>query len=160
LRKIAPAIKAEGVTRLAVFGSRARGDARPDSDLDILVDTVPRGISPAFDLFKVMHLIEDATGVQTQISMRDLLKPRITERIADDLVGVLTTSLQPAFSLPGTPSIAPRDAYGLLFAAVSGNDDVLGGAARHIGVFGRRIAMGPIPGNIIFIGVMNVARWW
>jgi predicted nucleotidyltransferase len=62
-----------------------RGDARPDSDLDILIDTVPRGISPAFDLFKVMYLIDDATA---QISMRDLLKPRITERIADDLVEV------------------------------------------------------------------------
>jgi len=89
LREIAPAIKAEGVTRLAVFGSRARGDARPDSDLDILVETVPRnGNSPAFDLFKVMHLIEDATGLTTQISMHDLLKPRIKERIADDLVEV------------------------------------------------------------------------
>jgi predicted nucleotidyltransferase len=87
LREIAPAIKAEGVTRLALFGSRARGDARPDSDLDILVDT-PRGATPAFDLFKVMHLIEDATGLQTQISMRDLLKPRMTERIADDLIEV------------------------------------------------------------------------
>src|ERR1700738_4081501 len=86
LREIAPALKAEGVTRLAVFGSRARGDARPDSDLDVLIDTVARGASPAFDLFKVMHLIEDATGIQTQISMRDLIKPRITERIADDLI--------------------------------------------------------------------------
>src|SRR5579863_10642522 len=86
LRGIAPAIKAEGVTKLAVFGSRARGDARPDSDLDILVDTVARGASPAFDLFKVMHLIEDATGLR--ISMRDLLKPRIAERIADDLTEV------------------------------------------------------------------------
>jgi uncharacterized protein len=88
LREIAPAIKAEGVTRLAVFGSRARRDARPDSDLDILIDTVTRGTSPVFDLFKVMHLIEDATGLQTQISMRDLLKPRVAERIADDLTEV------------------------------------------------------------------------
>ena len=65
LREIAPAIKAEGVTRLAIFGSRARGDARPDSDLDILIDTTPRGASPAFDFFKVLHLIEDATGTPT-----------------------------------------------------------------------------------------------
>ena len=88
LRGIAPAIKAVGVTKLAIFGSRARGDARPNSDLDILVDTVARGASPAFDLFKVMHLIEDATGLRTQISMRDLLKPRVAERIADDLTEV------------------------------------------------------------------------
>jgi predicted nucleotidyltransferase len=88
LREIAPAIKAEGVTKLAIFGSRARGDARPDSDLDILVDTTAGGASPAFDFFKVLHLIEDATGLQIQISMHDLLKPRITERIADDLIEV------------------------------------------------------------------------
>jgi predicted nucleotidyltransferase len=88
LRAIAPAIKAEGVTKLAIFGSRARGDARPDSDLDILIDTVPRRASPVFDLFKVIRLIEDATGLQAQISMRDLLKPRMAARIADDLTEV------------------------------------------------------------------------
>ena len=88
LRELAPALKAEGVTKLFLFGSRARGDARPDSDLDILVETTSRGASPPFDLFKVLHLIEDATGLQTQISMRDLLKPRMAERIADDLIEV------------------------------------------------------------------------
>jgi predicted nucleotidyltransferase len=88
LRELAPALKAQGVTRLAVFGSRARGDARPDSDLDILVDTTTRGETPPFDIFKVLHLIEDATGLQPQISIRELLKPRIVERIADDVIEV------------------------------------------------------------------------
>jgi predicted nucleotidyltransferase len=88
LREATPALKAEGVTRLALFGSRARGDARPGSDLDVLVDTTPRGASPPFEFFKALHIIEDATGLRAQITMRDLLKPRIVERIADDLVEV------------------------------------------------------------------------
>jgi predicted nucleotidyltransferase len=88
LRQIAPAIKAEGVTRLYLFGSRARGDARPGSDLDVLVETTSRGESPKFDYFKTLHLIEDNIGLQVQISMRDLLKPRVAERIADDLIEV------------------------------------------------------------------------
>ncbi|MBV8697172.1 MAG: nucleotidyltransferase domain-containing protein [Bradyrhizobium sp.] len=88
LREIAPAIKALGVTRLAIFGSRARGDARADSDLDILVDRTTRGERPSFDLFKVQHLIEDATEIPTQVTVRDLLKPRVAERIADDVIEV------------------------------------------------------------------------
>jgi len=88
LREIAPAIKAQGVTRLAVFGSRARGDARPDSDLDVLIEATSRGKVPPFDFFKVLHLIEDATGVPAQISMQEMLKPRMAERIADDLIEV------------------------------------------------------------------------
>ncbi len=31
-------IRAQGVTRLAVFGSMARNEARPDSDVDLSVD--------------------------------------------------------------------------------------------------------------------------
>src|SRR5215212_2314000 len=88
LRDIEPAIRAKGVTRLAIFGSRARGDARPDSDLDVLVDTKSHKETPPFDLFKVQHLIEDATGIHAQISLREMLKTRVTDRIADDVVQV------------------------------------------------------------------------
>jgi len=88
LHELAPALKAAGVRRLYIFGSRARGDARPDSDLDVLVETTSQGEAPRFDHFKVQHLIEDNTGLQVQLSIRALLKPRIAERIADDLVEV------------------------------------------------------------------------
>ena len=89
LREIAPAIRAEGVTRLAVFGSRARGDARPGSDLDVLLEHAPRPSGgPFFDLFKVMHMIEDTVGLRTHISTPDELTPRIGERMADDLIEV------------------------------------------------------------------------
>jgi predicted nucleotidyltransferase len=88
LRELAPALTAAGVTRLWIFGSRARGDARPDSDLDVLVETVPRGERLAFDHFKAAHLMEDMLGLRVQVSERSLLKQRIAERIADDLVEV------------------------------------------------------------------------
>ena len=88
LRDLAPELKAMGVTRLCLFGSRARGDARPDSDLDVLVDTASQDEDPTFGVFMVAHLIEDAIGIPSQLSIRRLLKPRIAERIADDLIEV------------------------------------------------------------------------
>jgi predicted nucleotidyltransferase len=89
LREIAPVIKAEGVTRLAIFGSRVRGDHRPDSDLDILIETFDRNLEARhFDLFKVMHLIEDAIGIWPHVMLPSELTPRIRERMADDLTEV------------------------------------------------------------------------
>ncbi len=89
LRALAPAIKAEGVTRLAVFGSRVRGDARPDSDLDILVEHKPRDNGGAsFNIFNVMNMIEDDIGVWPHVMTDGELTPRIRERMADDLIEV------------------------------------------------------------------------
>ena len=88
LRAIEPDIRAEGVRKLWIFGSRARGDARPDSDLDVLIELDPTSKFGWLNLTGVRLACQDATGLDFQVTIRSELKPRIAERIADDLVEV------------------------------------------------------------------------
>ena len=88
LRANAAAIKAEGVTKLAIFGSRTRGDAREDSDLDVLIDVDPNSKFSLLNLSGVALIVEDATGLPAQVSMRRSLDPHMAERIADDVIEV------------------------------------------------------------------------
>ena len=41
LRENETALRARGVSHAALFGSRARGDNRPDSDIDIMIEVDP-----------------------------------------------------------------------------------------------------------------------
>ena len=87
LKETAPALRAKGVTRLAIFGSRARGDAREDSDLDVLID-VDDAKFKGLDLVRVQDIVKQATGLETQAEMRRSIEPRFAKRIADDLIEV------------------------------------------------------------------------
>ena len=65
LKETAPTLRAEGVTRLANSGSRARGDAREDSDLDVLIEVDPN-IFAGLDIARVQHIIKQATGIDNR----------------------------------------------------------------------------------------------
>jgi len=88
IRQTAPALRAEGVSKLAIFGSRSRGDAGPDSDLDVLVEVDPAAPFSLLNLSGVALIVEAATGLQAQVTLKRSLDERMAERIADDVVEV------------------------------------------------------------------------
>ena len=88
LHAATPAIKAEGVTSLAVFGSRARRDEHANSDLDILIDIPPDQSFSILNLVGVEHIVRDATGLNAHATTRGSLDTDTSERIADDLIEV------------------------------------------------------------------------
>lgn len=75
-----------GVHNIRVFGSVARGEATPDSDLDLLVD-VDRGHG-YIDMAGFALGVEDRLGVFTQVATPKGLKLRIRDRVLHEAVAL------------------------------------------------------------------------
>ena len=77
--KITPILEKYGVTYAGVFGSVARGDARPDSDVDILVKI--RNPISIFVFFKMNDELEEILGrkvdLVTENSLIRYFKPYV-----------------------------------------------------------------------------------
>lgn len=73
-----------GARNVRVFGSAARGDAGPDSDLDILVDMEP-GRS-LLDLGGLLMDLRDLLGREVDVVTERGLKLRIRERVLKEAV--------------------------------------------------------------------------
>ena len=84
LREHMTEIRGHGVARLAVFGSVVRGDERPDSDIDILVE-----FEAPVSIFKFLDLkdyLETILGQPVDLVMRKALRPELRDRILTETV--------------------------------------------------------------------------
>ncbi|MBI4941939.1 MAG: helix-turn-helix domain-containing protein [Actinobacteria bacterium] len=84
-REAIKAVAAEqGITNLAVFGSVARGEEGPDSDVDLLVD-VPDDIG-MLGLGRAREALEQLLQAPVDLIFRRSLEPEVSEEITPDLV--------------------------------------------------------------------------
>jgi uncharacterized protein len=89
LRAHAAEIRAQGVVSLDIFGSRARGEARSDSDLDVLIAYEPARPFTLYELVRIERMLEGLTGLDVHVATRDGFPPRQLDRILENAVNVL-----------------------------------------------------------------------
>jgi predicted nucleotidyltransferase len=75
-----------GVRHASVFGSVARGETRPDSDIDLLVDLDPETPIGVFEYARLKLYLASLFGGAADVVNRKKLKPLLRESILHDSV--------------------------------------------------------------------------
>ena len=86
LRENEVALRARGVSHAALFGSRARGDDRPDSDIDIMIEFDPAAHVTVFNYAGLKDYIADLFDGPVDVVSREGLKPHLRPAAATDAI--------------------------------------------------------------------------
>jgi predicted nucleotidyltransferase len=82
LRAMLPELQEKyGVAELGLFGSRIRGDHRPDSDLDVLVDFQSDRIPGLIRFCSLENTMSARLGVRVDLVPKNSLKPLIGRHV-------------------------------------------------------------------------------
>src|ERR1044072_2448995 len=86
LKEAEPALRARGIRRAAVFGSVARGDDPPGSDIDILVEFEPGAEGSIYEYLRLKEFVASLFDGRVDVIDRDALKPHLRAPSARDPV--------------------------------------------------------------------------
>jgi hypothetical protein len=79
--EIAAVCRRYGVRELSLFGSAARNEMGPDSDIDLIVDYLPSAHPSLFDLIGLKDELSDLPGRKVDLGVKRSIKPRYKDRI-------------------------------------------------------------------------------
>jgi predicted nucleotidyltransferase len=86
LRQHEASLRARGVVHAALFGSRARGNPRPDSDTDIMVEIDPAAPVTVYDYVAIKQYIASLFDGPVDVVDRDGLKPYVRPAATADAI--------------------------------------------------------------------------
>lgn len=86
LRQNEAALRARGVSHAALFGSRARGDNRPDSDIDIMIEVDPAAGIGVYEYVALKDYIAALFDRPVDVVSRDGLKPYVKPAVTTDAI--------------------------------------------------------------------------
>lgn len=84
-KKVEDLCRREHIRRLAVFGSVARGEADPQSDLDLLVEFEPEA-RVGLRFITIQDDLSRLFGRDVDLNTIGFLSPRIRQRVLDEAV--------------------------------------------------------------------------
>lgn len=86
LRENEAALRSRGVAHAALFGSRARGDAHPGSDTDIMIEIEPTARIGVYEYVGLKEFIASLFDGPVDVVNRDGLKPYVRPAATADAI--------------------------------------------------------------------------
>ncbi|HEX29536.1 TPA: hypothetical protein ENG04_05590 [Candidatus Poribacteria bacterium] len=81
--KISQMLKNEGAKRIAVFGSYARGDEKPGSDIDIIVEFSDR--KSLLELVRIERELSEILGIRVDLLTEKSISPYLIDMIKREM---------------------------------------------------------------------------
>jgi uncharacterized protein len=86
LREHEKDLRARGVSHAALFGSCARGDDRPDSDIDIMIEVDPNAAIGVYEYVALKDYIAGLFDGPVDVVSREGLKPYVRPAATGDAI--------------------------------------------------------------------------
>jgi hypothetical protein len=86
LREHEPELKAAGIVRLSLFGSVARGDQTPQSDVDLMADFDKTKRYTLLTMGRLENRLADLLGTKVDLSSPDWMKDSVRKQALREAV--------------------------------------------------------------------------